>query len=81
MGDEYNHLGKVCESSKQAKGEEICMGNYKNFRQTMFLHEQQGESKKESLELEQPWRENYGACWSVSGAYLELKTKELGCHT
>jgi hypothetical protein len=69
MGAKYNQLGEVCESSKQAKGEEICMGNYKNFRQTMFLHEQQGESKKESLELEHPWRVNSRACWSVFRAF------------
>jgi hypothetical protein len=38
----------------------------------MFLHEQQVEKKKKSLELEQPWRENYGV-------YLEQKTEEPGC--
>jgi hypothetical protein len=37
----------------------------------MFLHEQQAERKKKSLELEKPWRENYGA-------YLEKNTEEPG---
>jgi hypothetical protein len=67
MGPEYIHLGEVCESRKQAKGEEICMGNYNSFRQSMFLHEQQGGNKKVSLELEHPWRENSRAYWSVFG--------------
>ena len=40
---------EVCQSSKQAKGEEIRIGSYNNFRQSMFLHEQQAESKKEEL--------------------------------
>jgi hypothetical protein len=44
-----------------------------------FWHEQQVERKKESLELEQPWRENSRACWSIFGAFLELKTEEPGC--
>jgi hypothetical protein len=51
MGVEYNHLGEVCESSKQAKGEEICMGSYNSFTHSIFVHEQQVERKKESLEL------------------------------
>jgi hypothetical protein len=65
MGAEYNQLGEVCESRKQAKGEEICMGSYNNFTHSVFVHEQQVESKKESLELEHPWRVNSRACWSV----------------
>jgi hypothetical protein len=30
-----------------------------------FWHEKQVESKKESLELEHPWREIYRACWRI----------------
>jgi len=40
MGAEYNELGEVCESSKQAKGEEIHMGSYNNFAQSLFVHEE-----------------------------------------
>ena len=58
MGVEYNQLGEVCESSKQDKEEEIHMGSYKCFRQSMFLHEKQADRKKESWELEHPLREN-----------------------
>jgi hypothetical protein len=67
MGVEYNHLGEVCDSSKQSKGEEICMGSYNNFRHSFSGHEQQEESRKESLKLEKPCRENCGSCWSVYG--------------
>jgi hypothetical protein len=55
------------------------MGSYNSFRQSSFWHEQQVERKKKSLELEQPWRVNSRACWSIFGAYLELKTEEPGC--
>jgi hypothetical protein len=41
----------------------------------MLVHEQKGEGKNESLELENPWRENSRACWIISRAYLELKTE------
>jgi hypothetical protein len=43
MGVEYNQLGEVCESRKQAKGEEICMGWDNNFWKIKF--------GQESLEL------------------------------
>jgi hypothetical protein len=62
MGVEHNQFGEECNSSKQDKGEEICMGSYDSFRQSSFWHEQQTKNKKESLELEQPWRVNYRAC-------------------
>jgi hypothetical protein len=52
------------------------MGCYNNWRQSVWVHEEKVERKKESLELEHPWRGNSEACWSVSGAYLELRTKE-----
>jgi hypothetical protein len=58
MGVEYNQLGEVCESRKKAKGEEICMGWDNSFRHSVFVHEEQVERKKESLELVHPWREN-----------------------
>jgi hypothetical protein len=41
------------------------MGHDNNFRESMFLHEQQVERKKESMELERPWRVNSRVCWSV----------------
>jgi hypothetical protein len=69
MGVEYNQLGEVCESRKQAKGEEICMGWDNNFTHSIFVHEEQVERKKESLELVHPWRENSRACWSIFGAF------------
>jgi hypothetical protein len=47
------------------------MGCYNNFRHSFFRHEQQVERKKESLELEKPWRATFLACWSITGAYLE----------
>jgi hypothetical protein len=78
MGDEYNHLGEVCESRKQAKGEEIHMGSYNSFRQSMFLHEQQVESKKRAWS----WSNHGGRILEHVGAFLEfleLKTEEPGC--
>jgi len=51
MGDEYNHLGEVCESSKQGKGEEIHMGWDNSFIQSFFVHGEQVESKGESLDV------------------------------
>jgi hypothetical protein len=51
------------------------MGWDNSFRYLVFVHEQQVESKKESLELEHPWRANSRLCWSV----LVLKIEELGC--
>jgi hypothetical protein len=36
MGDEKNNLGEVCESIKQSRGEEIWMGGYNSFTQSMF---------------------------------------------
>jgi hypothetical protein len=36
---------------------------------SFFVHEEQVERKKESLELEHPWRENSRACWSIFGAF------------
>jgi hypothetical protein len=36
MGVEYNYLGVECESSKQAKGEEIRMGGDNNFYTLIF---------------------------------------------
>jgi hypothetical protein len=36
MGDEYNHLGEVCESIKGDKGEEICMGSHNSFTHSVF---------------------------------------------
>jgi hypothetical protein len=49
MGVEYNQLGEVCESNNQSKGEEICMGCYNNFRQSIFVHKQQVEREKREL--------------------------------
>jgi hypothetical protein len=45
------------------------MGNYNNGRHLIFGHTQQDERKKESWELEHPWRENSRACKSVSRAH------------
>jgi hypothetical protein len=78
MGGEYNHLGEVCESNKESKGEEICMGCYNSFRQSVFGHERQVERKKESLELEHPWGKNSRVCWSIFGAEdLRVKLSSL----
>jgi hypothetical protein len=62
MGVEYNHLGEVCESSKQAKGRKFIWVGDNSFTQSICVHEEQVESKKESSKLVQPWRENYKAC-------------------
>jgi hypothetical protein len=47
-------------------------------------HEQQVESKKEILVLEQPWRGNYRESWSILevylGKYLELDIEETCLH-
>jgi hypothetical protein len=43
------------------------MGCGNNFTQGVFVHEEQVERKKESLELVKPWRDNYRAYWSVFG--------------
>jgi hypothetical protein len=47
-------------------------------------HEQQVESKKEILVLEQPWRGNYRESWSIIdvylGEYLELHIEETCLH-
>jgi hypothetical protein len=80
MGVEYNQLGEVCESRKTSQREEIHMGCHCSFRKSVFGHEQQVENRKESLDLEHPWRKNSRACWSVSREYLELKTEEPSCH-
>jgi hypothetical protein len=69
MGVEYNQLGEVCESIKQAKGEEICMGCYNSFRHLVLGHEQQAKSINERSELEKPWSGNFGAFWSILGAF------------
>jgi hypothetical protein len=45
----------------------------------VFVHEQQVERKKESLELEHPWRVNSRACWSILESILELNIEEPGC--
>jgi hypothetical protein len=57
-GPEYNQLGEVCDSSKQSKREEINIGNYSSFTHSVVVDEQGSREEKESLELEQPWREN-----------------------
>jgi hypothetical protein len=54
------------------------MGSNNNFTHSIFVHEEEVESRKE-LGVETSWRENYRACWSIFGAYLELKIKESGC--
>jgi hypothetical protein len=43
------------------------MRNYNSFRQSMLLHEQQVESRKQILEMEQPWRVNL----EHAGSFLE----------
>ena len=68
MGYEYNHLREVCESRKQAKGRKFVWVGTTIFTHSFFVHEQQVERKKESLELVQPWRENSRASWSIIGA-------------
>jgi hypothetical protein len=45
------------------------MGSNKNFTHSVFVHEQQIESKKESLDLEKSWGENYRACWRFFVAF------------
>jgi hypothetical protein len=34
--------------------------------------------ERKYLELEQPWMVNYGAFSSISGAYLEKNTEDIG---
>jgi hypothetical protein len=54
-------LGKSVSQERQATREKIHMGWDKIFFLLVkFVHGKKGESKKESLELVQPWRENYG---------------------
>jgi hypothetical protein len=62
------NLGKSVSQASKPK-EEICMGRDNNFYTLSFVHEEQVERKKESLELVQPWRENSRACWSIFGAF------------
>jgi hypothetical protein len=63
MGVEYNHLAEVCDSRKASQKEELCMGWDINFTERpSFVHEQQVERKKKSLDMEQPWRVNSTAC-------------------
>jgi hypothetical protein len=52
-------------------------GKLQQFLDINFLHEQQVERKKESLELEHPWRENSRACWSIF--IFGEKIEEPGC--
>jgi hypothetical protein len=49
MGVEYNQFGEVCKSSKQAKERKFVWEVTTVFRQSMFLHEQQAERRKEEL--------------------------------
>jgi hypothetical protein len=43
------------------------MGRDNNFTHWDFVHEEQVERKKASLDLVQPWRENSRECWSILG--------------
>jgi hypothetical protein len=45
------------------------MGGHNSFRQSIFVHEQQVEGKKESLELEHSWRVNSRESWRIFGAF------------
>jgi hypothetical protein len=46
----------------------------------MFLHEQQAEKQKEEhLELEQQWRENYGAFLELFEEQVVKLAEEPGC--
>jgi hypothetical protein len=38
------------------------MGWESSFALSFFVHEGKGERKNDSLELVQPWRENYRSC-------------------
>jgi hypothetical protein len=69
MGVEYNQLGEVCESRKKSKERKFVWVGTTVLHNQVFVHEQQVERKKESLELVQPWRVNSRACWSIFGAF------------
>jgi hypothetical protein len=55
------NLGKSVSQERQATREEIRMGWDKKFVAVKFCAWEEGKRKKESLELVQPWRVNYGA--------------------
>jgi hypothetical protein len=69
-------LGKCVNQERQAKGRKFVWVGTTVLGHSVFVHEQQVERRKKSLELELPWRENSKACWSI----LELKIEEPGCH-
>jgi hypothetical protein len=51
------------------------MGSNNSFRQSMFLHEEQEERRKESLELVHSWRTNSRAYWSILKHIWSLRLK------
>jgi hypothetical protein len=62
-------LGKCVNQASKPKERKFVWVGDNIFTHGVFVHEQQIESKKESLELVQPWRENSRACWNVFGAH------------
>jgi hypothetical protein len=79
MGVEYNQLGEECDSRKASEREEIHMGWDNNFTHGVLVHEEQVESKKQSLKLVQPWRENSRAHWSIFGVFWSWIIEYPGC--
>jgi hypothetical protein len=76
MGAEYNQLGEMCDSRKQAKGRKFVWAVTAVLGSQVFGHEQQVERKKGSLELEQPWRENLEHDGANSRVYLKQNIEE-----
>jgi hypothetical protein len=62
-------LVRCVSQASNPKERKFVWGTTTVFTHSVFVHEQQVESNKESLEMEQPWRENSRACWRIFGAF------------
>jgi hypothetical protein len=62
---------RKCVSQARKQREKICMGSYNSLRQPCFDMKSKWRRGRRDLEIEKPWRVNFGACWIISREYLE----------
>jgi hypothetical protein len=68
-------LGKCVSQQRKPKERKFIWGVTTVLDDSICMHAQQLESKKEIFEIEHPWKAKSRACWSVFGSFWKERMK------